>query len=102
MELALILMIVAAGCARSDVGQPPQIDLRFIGVVDPGAGKPKTAVLLDGSGPPMYGKEGEIVQERYRILKIGEESLELAHTDGRGKVTIRLTGEPRALSSSTP
>jgi hypothetical protein len=71
---------------------PPPIGLKFIGVVDQGAGKPKIAVLSDGGGPPLYGKEGELVAGRYRILKIGEESIELAYSDGRGRQTIRLTG----------
>jgi hypothetical protein len=71
---------------------PPPINLKFIGIVEQGSGKPKIAVLSDGSGPPQYGKEGEIVLGRYRILKIGEESIELAYADGRGRQTIRLTG----------
>jgi hypothetical protein len=71
----------------------PPINLKFIGLVkEEGEGKPKIAILSDGSGPPLYGKEGEIVAGRYRILKIGEESIELAYADGRGRQTIRLTG----------
>lgn len=71
---------------------PPPITLKFIGFADPGGGKPKVAVLTDGVGPPFSAREGEIVAGRYRILKIGVESIELAYADGRGRQTIRLTG----------
>jgi hypothetical protein len=71
---------------------PPPIGLKFIGVVEQGTEKRKIAVLSDGSGPPLYGAEGDLVAGRYRILKIGEESIELAYADGRGRQTIRLTG----------
>ena len=61
--------------------------------MEQGAGKPKIAVLSDGNGPPQHGKEGEIVLGRYRILKIGVESIEIAYADGRGRQTIRQTGQ---------
>jgi len=70
----------------------PPITLKFIGLADIGPGKPKVAVLTDGLGPPVSGREGEIVFGRYRILKIGVESIELAYADGRGRQTIRLSG----------
>ena len=41
----------------------------------------------------MHGKEGDIIDGRYRILKIGTESIEMAYLDGRGRQTIRLTGQ---------
>jgi hypothetical protein len=52
----------------------------------------KIAILSDGQNPPFLGKEGAIIEGRYRILKIGVESVELAYADGRGRQTIRLTG----------
>ena len=71
---------------------PPPITLKFIGVIDQGEGKPKVAILTDGAGPPMYGVEGQPVAGRYRILRIGAESVEMAYLDGRGRQTIRLSG----------
>ena len=50
-------------------------------------------MLSDGRGAPFYGKEGEVVDGRYRILKIGVESIEIAYADGRGRQTIRQTGQ---------
>jgi hypothetical protein len=70
----------------------PPITLKFIGIVEATHGD-KIAILSDGRGnAPFYGKEGAIIEGRYRILKIGVESVELAYTDGRGRQTIRLTG----------
>jgi hypothetical protein len=70
----------------------PAITLKFIGLAEQGPGKPKVAVLSDGIGPPFVGREGDIIAGRYRILKIGVESIEMAYLDGRGRQTIRLTG----------
>ena len=71
----------------------PPIALRFIGVIESPEKAQKIAVLTDGRGAPFYGKEGEVVEGRYRILKIGVESIEIAYADGRGRQTIRLTGQ---------
>ncbi|HEV8208780.1 MAG TPA: hypothetical protein VGP77_01610 [Vicinamibacterales bacterium] len=66
------------------------ITLKFIGLIGPD--NAKIAILSDGQNPPFLGKEGAIIEGRYRILKIGVESVELAYADGRGRQTIRLTG----------
>jgi hypothetical protein len=71
---------------------PPPITLKFIGIIDRGAGQPKIAVLSDGAGPPIHGEEGGTVAGKYRILRIGTESIEMAYLDGRGRQTIRLSG----------
>lgn len=68
----------------------PPIPLRFIGLVEGTAGK--LAILSDGRGAPMYGKEGEVVLGQYKIERIGVESIELSYLDGRGRQTIRLSG----------
>lgn len=69
----------------------PPIPLKFIGTVNR-EGKPTIAVLSDGQGLPLYGVEGGTVAGRYRILRIGVESIEMSYLDGRGRQTIRLTG----------
>src|SRR6266576_2825014 len=71
---------------------PPPIALKFIGLMESPTQKQKIAVLSDGRNAPFLGKEGDIIEGRYRILKIGVESIELAYADGRGRQTIRLTG----------
>jgi hypothetical protein len=70
---------------------PPPIPLRFIGTVDELARHLKLAVLSDGRNV-FYGREGDIIEGRYRILRIGVESIEMTYVDGRGQQTIRLTG----------
>ena len=70
---------------------PPPITLRFLGIVDSPTRGMKIAALSDGRNT-FHGVEGDIIEGRYRILKIGVESIEIAYVDGRGRQTIRLTG----------
>jgi hypothetical protein len=70
---------------------PPPITLKFIGVVEKADGT-RIAVLSDGKRP-ISGREGEEIEGRYKILKIGEESIDISYIDGRGRRTIPLTGQ---------
>jgi hypothetical protein len=70
---------------------PPPIPLKFIGILTQGS--KRVAVLTDGKSTPVGGVEGEIILGQYQILKIGTESIEMAYPDGRGRQTIRLTGQ---------
>jgi hypothetical protein len=70
----------------------PPIPLKLIGVLERANGV-KWAVLSDGKSAPMYGKDGDIIDGRYTIVKIGTESIEMTHADGRGRQVIRLTGQ---------
>jgi hypothetical protein len=82
-----------ASADRTPAGPPPlaPIPMRFIGLLEATAQGRKIAVLSDGRG--IYqGKEGDIIEGRYRILRIGVESLDIAYLDGRGRQTIRLSG----------
>jgi len=69
---------------------PPPIPYKFVGLVE-GQAK-RIAVLSDGRNAPVYGREGDIIEGRFRILKIGVESIEMEYIDGRGRQTIRLSG----------
>ena len=69
---------------------PAPISLKFIGILtETTAGR--MAVLSDGKFV-YHGREGDIIEGRYRIVKIGEESIQLEYADGRGRQTIRLSG----------
>jgi hypothetical protein len=70
---------------------PPPISLKYIGVLDTTQGR--VAVFRDTEGDIVNGKEGDIIDGRYRLLKIGVESADLAYVDGRGRQTIRLSGQ---------
>ena len=74
--------------------EPPPISLKFIGIVGKLQDGKVTqfAVLSDGRNTDS-GAEGKIVFGQYQILKIGNESIEMAYADGRGRRTIRLTGQ---------
>ncbi len=74
----------------SGIPQLPPITLKFIGTVQKDGGRTTFAVLTDGQGPPMSGKEGDTIAGRYRILRIGVESVEMSYLDGRGRQTIRI------------
>jgi hypothetical protein len=70
---------------------PPPISLKYIGMVAGADAGGRVAVLSDGKFV-YYGREGDIIEGRYRVVKNGEESIQIEHVDGRGRQTIRLTG----------
>ena len=72
---------------------PPAIRLKFIGLVEAAYPSERVAVLSDALGNVFYGREGDIIDGRYRVLKIGVESAELAYVDGRGRQAMRLSGQ---------
>jgi hypothetical protein len=74
------------------VPQVPPIALKFIGIVERPEKAQKLALLRDPSGHVLSGTEGGVVEGRFRILRIGAESIEMAYLDGRGRQTIRLSG----------
>ncbi|MGE3956325.1 MAG: hypothetical protein AB7H96_06360 [Vicinamibacterales bacterium] len=86
----------AGPAGQAPPGPPPPptvapITMRFIGVLEATEHAQKIAVLTDGRG--IYqGREGDIIEGRYRIIHIGVESVEMAYLDGRGRQTIRLSG----------
>ncbi|HUR35844.1 MAG TPA: hypothetical protein VM032_18700 [Vicinamibacterales bacterium] len=89
--------VTASAAAPSTPSGPPPapglapIAMRFIGLVEAPEHAQKIAILSDGRG--IYqGREGDIIEGRYRILKIGVESIDMAYIDGRGRQTIRLSG----------
>ena len=71
---------------------PPPIALKYEGLVTRADGT-KWAVLTDGKSAPMHGREGDIIDGKYLIVKIGTESIEMSYVDGRGKQVIRMTGQ---------
>jgi len=72
---------------------PPPIPLRYIGYLDQPGAVPRVAVLSDGRGNVFNGREGDIIEGRYRVLRVGTDSADLIYVDGRGRQTIRLSGQ---------
>jgi hypothetical protein len=85
----------AAQAALPPPGPPPlpRIPLKYIGdMSDPKNAGKRIAILSDARGT-YYGRENDVIEGRYRIVRIGVESIELAYLDGRGRQTIRQTGQ---------
>lgn len=72
------------------VPPPPVISLKFVGLVQLPNGK-RIASLSDGKGV-FLGSEGEIIDGRFRVVRIGVESIVMEYLDGRGRQTIPLRG----------
>jgi len=71
----------------------PPIPFRFIGVLTGPPDVGKIAVLTDGK-VVVHGKENGLIEGRYRIVKIGDDSIQIEHADGQGRQTIRLSVTP--------
>jgi hypothetical protein len=84
-------VVVAPPPAPQGPPPPPPISLRYIGVLETAQGR--VAIFRDNGGDIVNGKEGDIIDGRYRLLKIGVESADVAYVDGRGRQTIRLSGQ---------
>jgi hypothetical protein len=69
---------------------PPPITLKFIGIAKQGAGR-LYAVLRDERGV-YYGADGDVVEGRYRILRVSADTVEVSYVDGRGRTSIPLSG----------
>jgi hypothetical protein len=70
---------------------PPRIAIKFFGWAM--LGGQRVATFSDARGNIFSGKEGDIIEGRYRILRIGTDSADVSYLDGRGRETIRLTGQ---------
>jgi hypothetical protein len=84
-------LVIAPPVVPQGPPPPPPIALKYIGVLETAQGR--MAIFRDSGGDIVNGREGDIIDGRYRLLKIGVESADLAYVDGRGRQTIRLSGQ---------
>ena len=71
---------------------PPPIPLKFFGVMT--VNGQRIAAFSDERGNTFTGKEGDVLEGRYRLLRInGQDSVDMAFLDCRGRQSIRLTGQ---------
>ena len=70
---------------------PPPITLKYIGLLEVGNGE-KVAAFSDCRST-MRGKEGDVIGGQYRLVHIGTESVVMEYVDGRGRTTIRQSGQ---------
>jgi hypothetical protein len=71
----------------------PPIGLKYMGSVEKPGGV-KIAALSDCRAATFAAAEGETVDGRYRVVKIGIESLMIEYVDGKGRQTLRREGCP--------
>jgi hypothetical protein len=69
----------------------PKIPVKFLGVAEDPA-RPGKLVSLAINGIVILAREGDVVDGRYRLLKIGTETIVMAYLDGQGQETIRQSG----------
>ena len=69
----------------------PPIPLKYMGSVEKPGGV-KIAALSDCRAATFAAAEGETVDGRYRVVKIGIESLVIEYVDGKGRQTLRREG----------
>lgn len=84
---------VARGPGGSGSPPPPPIPIRFIGMVDAPTSTGQVVFFSDGRGNVFFGKEGDTIEGRYKVLKVSPDAAELSYLDGRGRQTIRLSGQ---------
>jgi hypothetical protein len=74
-------------------GPPPRppIPVKFLGVAEDPS-RPGKLVSLSINGAVVLAREGDVVDGKYRLLKVGLESIVMAYLDGQGQVTIRSGG----------
>jgi hypothetical protein len=87
------------GTKMDELGPPPPtttvvppIPLKFIGIIAEIPNVGKVAALTD-CRHTVQGTEGQEVDGRYRIVKIGTESLIIEYLDGKGRTTLRMSGQ---------
>jgi hypothetical protein len=68
---------------------PPQVPLKLTSVYDDPYGK-KRAFLVDASGSMFQAVDGDIVDGRYRLVKVDKTSAIVEFYDGTGRKTIYL------------
>jgi len=71
---------------------PPPITLKYYGFSSPPGTGTKTAFFLDGEDI-LVAREGETVKRRYRVIRIGVNSVVMEDTDSKRQQTIPLTEE---------
>jgi hypothetical protein len=69
----------------------PPIPLKFMGTVErPGL---TLAALTDCKGFSFAAREGEVIDGRYRLVKIQVETVILEYSNGTGRTTVRKSGD---------
>jgi hypothetical protein len=68
---------------------PPPITLKYYGFTSPSGAAAKTAFFLDGDDI-LIAKEGDTLKKRYRVVRIGVNSVVMEDTDSKREQTLPL------------
>jgi hypothetical protein len=71
---------------------PPPITLKYYGFTSPSGAASKTAFFLDGEDI-LIAKEGDMLKKRYRVVRIGINSVVMEDTDSKREQTLPLAEE---------
>jgi hypothetical protein len=71
---------------------PPPITLKYYGFTSPTGASAKTAFFLDGEDI-LIAKEGDTLKKRYKVVRIGVNSVVMEDTDSKRQQTLPLTEE---------
>jgi hypothetical protein len=66
----------------------PPIPVKFLGFAEDPS-RPGKVVSLSVNGAVVMAREGDVVDGRYRLVKVGLESIVMTYLDGQGQQTIR-------------
>jgi hypothetical protein len=59
-------------------------------MVSPGATRTMVTLRDQGTGALFHAFEGDVVDGRYRVVKVGQESVVVSYVDGSGLRTLGL------------
>lgn len=76
-----------------DPGPPPRprIPVKFLGFAEDPS-RPGKVVTLSLNGAVVLAREGDVVDGKYRLIKVALTSIVMAYLDGQGQTVIPLTG----------
>ena len=80
-----------AGGPAPDTALSEAIQLKFIGIAEAPDSVGTVAVLSDGRSV-YHGRQDDIIDGRYRLIRIDVESIEIEVLDGGRRRTLRLSG----------
>lgn len=84
---------MARGQTKSDTPlpppPPPPPPLRFYGFAEGSGGGPRRVLLTDGEGI-FVARQGDTINNRYRVLSVGERAVELEDVIGQRRWVIAL------------
>lgn len=78
--------------AREQVELPAAIPLTFLGFMESPGIEGRVVILSDGDNI-LYGRRGEVIDGRYRIVSLGLESVVVERIDGEGQATLSLPND---------